>query len=952
MTMSLGRSARCASSRGSVLLLVALSLLLAANAGHGQGKGHGVEVRAVSGGLPEAAPGQVVSLSLRVTSNTASDQELIESLTLPTDWQAIIPLGVFTLHPAETQVRIVAFSLPNTAAAARYEVTYSVRSQSDYGVQDAEAVAVTVMRLSKLAILPEEKPEAVIAGQEYRVKLRFVNQGNAGVAIRPQVTSDRDYPAELDANEFALDAGRDRVATLSVKTDRNEKRMRQHTVEVRALDAGSGKLQAAVAITVNVVPRISGSPDLYHRLPVHLTLRATGGGGTAGLQPELSGSGTLDEAGNHKLEFLFSGPDTHDAGVFGRRDEYRLNYRTSDLDLLLGDQGYGLSPLTERFRYGRGTAVDAGASHDLGFGAYYLQSRWEWPPEEQVGAYVKKSFRDNWLKVNALHKERGATENGPGLDGVLWSLEGELHPADALSLSAEYGRSNFQDRRSVSDDAYRVEVEGGRGESRYELSKIHAGPDYQGYYRDCDQTSGAVVFPVGRGTEARAAYTHWEQNLEQRPDQATAPRERLVQLNVSRRLESRWYLSVGYDDFRGRDSTRLAPCDYEERVLQVSAGRSSDTYNWHLELRGGRREDALAHRSDELRCLSVFAAYRPSPRGSFTLYGSAGDSNARASRLLGFGNNLGATATLQARDDLRVRFGYVRYGFNSDNRAANSMIDAEATYGQPDAAAWTFRVLRNSQLASARDETSYLLSYTVPFGIPVSRKKSVGAISGAVYYEANGTRTPIADAIVTVDGAGAATGRNGRFGLNGLAPGAYFLRLDKASIGPDRVTKDKCPVLAQVKGGETTQLDVAVVQGASVTGQVVTAGPAGNDSLNGSAPTEGSGRYIAGEPLNGTGPGQGAGLPNVLVELTSGDDVLRTVTDQNGSFLFEALRPGRWRLHVYDYNLPAFHYLEKNEADLELTAGESKRMLIRALPRLRRIKMIDDGKAELSIQGQ
>jgi hypothetical protein len=93
-------------------------------------------------------------------------------------------------------------------------------------------------------------------------------------------------------------------------------------------------------------------------------------------------------------------------------------------------------------------------------------------------------------------------------------------------------------------------------------------------------------------------------------------------------------------------------------------------------------------------------------------------------------------------------------------------------------------------------------------------------------------------------------------------------------------------------------------------------------------------------------------LPNVLVELTSGDDVLRTVTDQNGSFLFEALRPGRWRLHVYDYNLPAFHYLEKNEADLELTAGESKRMLIRALPRLRRIKMIDDGKAELSIQGQ
>jgi hypothetical protein len=907
-------------------------------------------VRAVSGGVLEAGPGQIASLSFRVASSSSGDVEFIESLSLPKDWQPIIPLGVFTLRPAEVQSRIIAFAIPTSAAAGRYEISYSVRGQSDYGIQDVETVAVTVAPLSKLAIMPEEKPEAVIAGREYHVELRFVNQGNAAAAIGTQVASDRDYPAQLDLKEFTLDAGRDQVVTLSVGTDRNERQMRQHTVEVRALDAQSGKLLAGVAITVNVIPRVSGSPDLYHRLPAQVCLRAMGGGSANGWQTEISGAGSLDEAGTRKVDFLFRGPDAHDDGVFGMRDESRLNYRTGRMELALGDQSYGFSPLTEYYRYGRGTGFGINGRGGLGFGAYYLGSRWELPRETEVGAYVKQSLKDNWLRLNLLRKSRdaGATANAQALDAVLWSLEGCAHPAHHMSLSAEYGRSNYDDAGPVTDDAYRVELEAG-ARNRYQVSKIHAGPDYQGYYHDCDYTTGAVVVPVGAGTEARASYGRWEQNLDLRPDQTTAPRESLVQFALSRTLLSRWSLSAGYEAFRSRDPIQPAT-DSSEGALRLAAARTSERSNFSLELHVGRERQTSPDRTHDILRVSALGAYRPSPGACFTLYGSLGGGEVQASRLLGFANNIGATVTLQARDDVQVRFGYMKYGFNSDNQAANSVIDGEVTYGRPDDAAVTLRVLRNSQSLGGRDETSYLLSYTFRFGIPVSRRKSIGAIDGAVYYEANGARTPVADAIVTVDGAGAATGRNGRFSLNSLAPAAYLVRVDRASIGPDQVTKDKCPILVQVKGGETTQLDIALVQGASVTGRVATAAPAANDSASGNAPTHGNAPYIAGEPLSATGPGEGVGLPNVLVELTSGDEVVRRVTDQSGGFQFEALRPGKWRLHVYDYNLPAFHYLEQSEMDLELKAGEHQQVAVRVLPRVRRIRMIEGGNAELSIE--
>ncbi len=85
------------------------------------------------------------------------------------------------------------------------------------------------------------------------------------------------------------------------------------------------------------------------------------------------------------------------------------------------------------------------------------------------------------------------------------------------------------------------------------------------------------------------------------------------------------------------------------------------------------------------------------------------------------------------------------------------------------------------------------------------------------------------------------------------------------------------------------------------------------------------------------------GLRNILVELSNGDEVIRTLTNYKGEFTFTGVRPGHWKLKAYDHNLPDYHYLEAGEMDLELQPSATARVLLRVLPRLRPVRIIDEG---------
>ena len=89
------------------------------------------------------------------------------------------------------------------------------------------------------------------------------------------------------------------------------------------------------------------------------------------------------------------------------------------------------------------------------------------------------------------------------------------------------------------------------------------------------------------------------------------------------------------------------------------------------------------------------------------------------------------------------------------------------------------------------------------------------------------------------------------------------------------------------------------------------------------------------------------GLANTIIELRSSSEIRRTVTDNQGRFEFEELRPGKWTLKINSENLPEYHYLEKDTFELELKPGQRVEISAKVLPKKRRIQIIAEPKTLL-----
>ena len=241
--------------------------------------------------------------------------------------------------------------------------------------------------------------------------------------------------------------------------------------------------------------------------------------------------------------------------------------------------------------------------------------------------------------------------------------------------------------------------------------------------------------------------------------------------------------------------------------------------------------------------------------------------------------------------------------------------------------------LRGRHLDSdLEDKTSVMLVYAIPFGIPASRKKNIGFLRGRVYDAEDPQRRGIPNVIVNVNGVTAVTDKKGYFHFPSLKPGSYHLWVEERNIGLNRVTTLKTPLKVRIEGGEESRVDLGVTRSATLMGKVVVFRPVDKRYI-----------FIEGKEEGKREVVEDYGLSNLLLQLENGQETIRRYTDRKGRFSFEQLRPGRWFLKVYNGNLPKFHYPEQETSKLELKPGAKEEVLIRILPRLRPLLLIEEG---------
>ena len=917
------------------------------------GKGNGVQVISVSPKLVDSQPGAIISASFQVTNKSAQDEEFIETLVLPQGWQAVIPPTSFVAHPNETVVRIVAFLAPIGTPSGKYQISYIVRSQKDYGIQDVGRTEVAILPVSRLALVLESKPNVVVAGDEYEIKARLINQGNDEVHAVIDAQTDERYPITLDPVEMTLPSGTNNLIKLKVKSSDKLKKTIRQSIRLRAQATGSKNIavMANIVAVIDIYPIGQGSPAMYQEIASTIRMQVTGNGADNAFQTEIFGAGDIDQTHNRRVDYLIRTPDSQSSSFYGERDEYRFNYYSKHADVRLGDQTYSLSNLTSYFSYGRGAEVGYRNAQSA-FGAYVVNSRWD-SNRSDFGAYVSKHISDRTqLKFNFLNRTDSTNAENADIEDNICSLEAKTTLAQNTYASMEYALSNSTRNSGAGNSAYKLNVDGTRGDTYFTFGKIHADPDYFGYYNNADYTNGTMSFPIKGKFRGHLTAQRWTQNLDQAPLLNDAPLDNLYQAGVDfiPSTNMRYTLDCAY--FRHQDLMPQSKYNQRERSVRFGFGRFFTNSSIQSYIDFGKQSDLLTGIDTSVNRYSIYYYLRASSRQYFTLFAQAGDSRPDASRLLGGSNTVGASGFWQTADNLSLSLQYSLNGFSQD-RNSNNQLYFTAVYGNPGDRTFTLRVRQVTQ-QSIGAKSSYFLSYTIPFGIPIARKTNVSIINGRVYDAEKPGSPGIARAMLSANGITAVTDKNGEFTISSLPPGNYSVQIDKSSIGLDRTTKDITPLMVAVKGGETAGLQIPIVHASVFTGVVAMYShqdKSGIRDIKGDIFLEGQGDRT----LSGAGPKaeaavasddemvENAGVCGVMLELASGNETLRTMTYSNGDFSFEDLRPGNWKLTVYDYNLPAYHYLEKSELNVALSPGEEKRTTLRVLPTLRQIKILEQG---------
>jgi hypothetical protein len=1072
----------------------------------------GVEVRSTSPELVEIKPGRIVTGSFLISNNTGREEEFIEKLILPAGWEEIISDQFpFKLAPQEERVRVVAFLVSHTSPAGDYHISYSITSQKDYNITDSDSMSVVILPSIKLEILVEDKPEVVVAGEAYEVRFRLVNKGNSSVRSMLKAKSTPTFPLEMEPSQVSLEAGEFRIIKLEVKTDEKLKQRIKNILEIKVEieESKGGAASDRQTASVEIIPRVTGELDPYHKLPVRVALISATQNRKAGLQVECSGRGSLDERGKRRVDFLFRGPDIQDISRHGKRDEYRLSYRQKHFDLHFGDRSYSLSPLTQRFSYGRGG--EANFYHKkIKSGVFYSENRWGRPKRKGFGSYFNYQFNNRFnIRGNFLSKSIRSTLSDEVYDEQIYSIQTEIEPGKAMNLDLEFGLCDSQRGNRLSELAFRIDLDGQLSkEVRYSLEKIYADPDYFGYYKDVNYTTGVITFPIYRKLRGDLSFRNYENNLDVDSTEEIANREKSYQAGIFYTFAFGPHISLKYEDLTREDITLPQNFEYQEKALKLGLTHTFGKINLSTHMEKGEFKDkVLDIRNDKLERYSIFASFRPNKKQSYNFFARMGHSSFTQNPE--WTKSVGVSTRWYIRENMFFSFQYRKDNAGSERNQERDDIFTTFTYNFKNDHNLIFRG-QWSKYQHQKKEFSFFLTYSIPLKIPVSKKKSIAVLEGEVYDEEKPGHPPIPEVILKANGATAITNENGEFIFPSLEPGPHYLKVEKNSIGLNRVTTEKLPILMKMEGGKTSEIKIGVVTSCKISGQVSvfvpgsdknsndedtsvifdsTASPQGmekalypelkqpapyvkllktkeaisvspavsfeikcfkgskkrvyfsgkeifvksdsegiilsegeeekleekldrvvfipqnesfcfslngkdcrgileviftpkdssllalnrlweEDHLKGVVPfkmeKQGKSEFEAlktqsltasSESLFLIGPGQEEklkkdnlrktrGLSNTLVEITDGEEVLQELTEDEGRFSFDDIRPGKWTLKVNTADLPIHHYLEQEEFQIELKPGEEKEIMVKVLPRLRPIQIIDQGKIE------
>ncbi|HEU4628105.1 MAG TPA: hypothetical protein VFS08_00060 [Gemmatimonadaceae bacterium] len=924
---------RVAPRRLPLALLAALPALPALPAVL-RAQGPALRIAAADTAVRDVDPGGVTSVAFVVTNAGAAAITAATRLALPPGWRAVAgaePAGPVTLAAGARELRLVGIRVAPDAHAGRYAIVLAAAAgRAGDGVGDS--VVVRVRERRRLELTPVRAPAYVAAGEPFTVVFAAVNRGNVEAPLRLNARAGAGLTVEGDSLPLRLAAGERRELALRVHTDAADlPEGGRRPVTLRIQTAGQGAdtvVWASASQSVTLLPPAAAGGDLAYRLPTSLRLRGTSGAGTTGKAGGLaldgvawSGSGPLADGGATSVDFLASW-SRWGVSPFGERDAYRLTVTRPGLELRLGDQFYGLSPLTELGRYASG----AGASLARGAwsaGGFVSRDRWTAGDARRERAAFLRLQPDSGVEASVHY----FTVAGP-VQGSVWSTRALVARSPLARLDMELGFGGPGSDAS----AWVTELSGARRWLSYRVRLLRADSSYPGPVAGLDERSVRVAVAPWRALRL----TTWTDHRTTTP---TAYRpllaERFATSGVGLDVAGRLGLEYRRDALQGESWGVPSDARDEALRLQLAGGRAGLRLSGSAEV--GRVRDRARSATSPFQRYVLDAAL--TPRDGYVLSVFADHQRGRTLHVTSGAptTTLGATATLAPTPRTSVTLSAYTELARAAARPWRQPAQLELYAAQELLLGHRLSARLRLTAAGAPGAPApsvAQLDYAIPLGTPVGHRRDVGRFTARVTDAETGRGLP--GVLLRLGTMTLVTDGDGRVAPVAVGAGVHGLRLEHTGAWLDRVPATDLPAAVTIAEGRTSRVDVALARAARVSGRVRRFAAVGAPRPDAAA-RHGEPRALA----------DSAGVAGLVVTLTRGDAVVRQVTDADGAFAFAGLVPGRWMLHVTG-DLPPFHELERDTAAVEVAPGEAADVALRVLPRVRTVRMVAQGELRAS----
>ncbi len=856
----------------------------------------------------ELQPGttRTIVLNVKNTQNDTLDLKLVK--TIPRPLRALIFTTKIKIPPKSTKNVLIPISIPRATSSGEYTLSFGL-NQNGVEIVSREA-KLQIAKIIDLTIDLIQKPAYARTIDTISARFMIMNNGTATESVKLRsanglIKGINVIQIHPDSNSFV---------DITITNDPQSYEVEDQLIDLFGRIAGI-KQSVGDQEVIKVYPTKTRKVDPFFRFPVvanfnYFTQNTNGEYHNGLFQFQITGKGPLDVDKKHRVDFSYRGPGAIRITRLGNFSQKYVHYSGPKLNVTIGEKTYGLSDLTENFRFGTGIEMGAKPNENISFGGYYNRPIFQPDIREQFGGFVSYTIRKKYTyRINSLNN---FLRNGQTIN--LTSVRTDFTNFDNWRFATEFSRSFSMGKDGI---AAMFNTNLISGKLTMSSNGLYADKHFKGYYNNSLFGGLNMAYNFEKiGFTANANYNNSSPNLD--TVYSVAPISFFSSFGIV--LKPFKSLNIQAHGLYREKTDRLASknFDYSEERIRVTMNFKRGTISSRLLTEAGNTYSNLSNTLQKSfgYDAQMQVSYRPKQYIGITVFSqflsNTRFTNATTQYLL-YGADIFYRYKKRINMSVEFQNNYLIEDLYNDRNLFNLKMGYNITRWQSLNIIANYGILHQSPI---RREWYLSANYLLKLGVPMIRITELGSLEGKLL---NGGVESVDNIVLMMDGQLVTTDKEGFFSFNNVRPGIHQLFIDRATIGVRDLPDVTLPIEVEIFPEQTQTTSITMTKSARVTGKI---------DLDKSV------RSIQSKK-------QEAKFPSIIVEATNGEESLLTRADDNGNFVFGSLRPGNWKIRMVPTYWKDDFVVKKPYVHLDLAAGQEEHITMILTPKVRRIRFLN-----------